>query len=186
VALRFSPQIAHNFGDQAPLNRFIAMAVLYAATSVAIWLVFRIVASFLDRVKLREFDRQLGAMFGAAKGVLWCVAITFFAVTLSAKARGLVLDSRSGHYIAILLNRADNVMPQELHDVLDPYLHKLERELDPQKQPDTQPQPATIPSGEAIDMRDVLEEKAGEAINALDALEEKGVESAQRELGLPQ
>lgn len=186
VALRFSPQIAHNFGDQAPLNRFIAMAVLYAATSVAIWLVFRIVASFLDRVKLREFDRQLGAMFGAAKGVLWCVAITFFAVTLSAKARGMVLDSRSGHYIAILLNRADNVMPQELHEVLDPYLHKLERELDPEKKPDSQPQPATIPSGDAINSLDALEEKAGDAINSLEALEEKGIESALRELGQPQ
>jgi membrane protein required for colicin V production len=147
VALRFSPQIAHNFGDQAPLNRFIAMFVLYIATSIAIWMVFRIVANFLDRVKLREFDRQLGALFGAAKGVLWCVAITFFAVTLSAKARGLVLDSRSGHYIAVLLDRADRVMPPELHNVLDPYLHKLEQELDPNQQPASQPQPATIPGG---------------------------------------
>ncbi|MEX2111760.1 MAG: CvpA family protein [Pirellulales bacterium] len=151
VALRFSPQIAHNFGDQAPLNRFIAMFVLYVATSVGIWLVFRIVANFLDRVKLREFDRQLGALVGAAKGVLLCVAITFFAVTLSAKARGLVLDSRSGHYIAILLARADTVMPQELHDVLDPYLQKLEKELDPQQRPETQPQPATIPAGELLE-----------------------------------
>ncbi len=151
VALRFSPQIAHNFGDQAPLNRFIAMFVLYAGTSIAIWLAFRVVANFLDRVKLREFDRQLGALFGAAKGVLWCVAITFFAVTLSAKARGLVLDSRSGHYIAVLLDRADRVMPPELHHVLDPYLHKLEQELDPSQQPDSQPQPATIPGGISLE-----------------------------------
>ncbi len=150
VALRFSPQIAHNFGEQAPLNRFIAMLVLYVATSVGIWLVFRIVANFLDRVKLREFDRQLGAMFGAAKGVLLCVAITFFAVTLSAKARGLVLDSRSGHYIAILLARADAVMPRELHEVLDPYLQKLEQELDPKQRPESQPQPAAIPAGDVF------------------------------------
>ncbi len=123
------------------------MFVLYIATSIAIWMVFRIVANFLDRVKLREFDRQLGALFGAAKGILWCVAITFFAVTLSAKARGLVLDSRSGKYIAVLLDRADRVMPPELHHVLDPYLHKLEHELDPNQQPESQPQPATIPGG---------------------------------------
>lgn len=144
VALRFSPQIAHYFGDQAPLNRFIAMLVLYVGTSIAIWLAFRVVARFLDRMRLREFDRQMGALFGLAKGVLLCVAITFFAVTLSAKGRALVLNARSGRYIAVLLDRADTVMPSELHDVLGPYLHKLEHELDP----NAEPAHATIPDGE--------------------------------------
>jgi membrane protein required for colicin V production len=141
VALRFSPQLAHHFGQQAPLNRFIAMFVLYACTSIAIWLVFRIVAGFLNRMRLKEFDRQMGAVFGLAKGVLLCVAITFFAVTLSAKARELVLQSRSGHYIAVLLDRADGVMPQELHDVLGPYLHKLENELEPGQRPERATEP---------------------------------------------
>jgi membrane protein required for colicin V production len=140
IALRFSAQVAPHFGQQAPLNRFIAMAVLYAATSLVIWVAFWIVAGFINRVRLREFDRQMGALFGAAKGVLVCVAITFFAVTLSTKARTAVLHSRSGYYIALLLNRADAVMPKELHDVLDPYLDKLERELDPA----TAPQPAVV------------------------------------------
>jgi membrane protein required for colicin V production len=133
VALRFSEQLAPRFGQQAPLNRFIAMFVLYMATSLLIWLIFRIVAGFINRVRLREFDRQMGAMFGAAKGVLLCVAITFFAVTLSEKAREKVMHSRSGYMIARLLDRADGVMPRELHDVLDPYLNKLEEHLDPNR-----------------------------------------------------
>jgi membrane protein required for colicin V production len=140
VALRFSGRLAPYFGQQAPLNRFIAMFVLYAATSLVIWLLFQVVAGFLNRVRLKEFDRQMGAVFGAAKGVLVCVAITFFAVTLSTNSRTAVLHSRSGYYIALLLNRADAVMPKELHDVLDPYLDKLERELDPT----TAPQPAVV------------------------------------------
>src|SRR5262249_8486767 len=86
-ALKVSDQTAHFFGQQAPLNRFLAMLVLYVSTSLIIWLAFRLVANFINRVKLREFDHQMGALFGAAKGVLWCVAITFFAVTLSTKAR---------------------------------------------------------------------------------------------------
>jgi membrane protein required for colicin V production len=143
VALRFSTQLAPHFGQQAPLNRFIAMAVLYLGTSLAIWMMFRFVAGFINRVRLKEFDRQMGALFGAAKGVLWCVAITFFAVTLSAKARTAVLDSQSGYYIALLLDRADSVMPKELHDVLVPYLNKLERELDPAKKP----HPTAAPTG---------------------------------------
>jgi membrane protein required for colicin V production len=137
VALRFSEQLAPRFGQQAPLNRFVAMFVLYMATSLAIWLAFRIVAGFIDRVRLREFDRQMGALFGAAKGVLLCVAITFFAVTLSARAREAVLDSRSGYMIARLLDRAHGVMPRELHGVLSPYLNKLGEELEPSQAPRT-------------------------------------------------
>ncbi len=144
VSLRFSAQLAPRFGQQAPLNRFIAMFVLFAGTSLVIWLLFRVVAGFLNRMRLKEFDRQMGALFGAAKGVLFCVAITFFAVTLSAKARTAVLNSRSGFYIAVLLDRADGVMPRELHEVLDPYLKKLEQELDPTKKPPGgEPQPTT-------------------------------------------
>jgi membrane protein required for colicin V production len=148
VALRFSEQLAPRFGAQAPLNRFIAMAVLYAGTSIAIWLLFRMVAGIIDRVKLKEFDRQMGAMFGAAKGILLCVAITFFAVTLSGQAREMVLQSRSGHYIALFLDRAEGVMPRELHQVLDPYLHKLEKGLDPGSNPAGEPAtvPVTIPT----------------------------------------
>lgn len=144
IALKFSAPLAHYFGQQAPLNRFIAMFALYLGTSMTIWLVFRIVAGFLNRVRLQEFDRQMGALFGAAKGVLLCVAITFFAVTLSTKARSAVLNSRSGFYIAVLLNRADAVMPKELHDVLDPYLDKLEQGLNPHNEPPAPPQPATV------------------------------------------
>ncbi len=147
VALKFSAPLAHHFGQQAPLNRFLAMFVLFAGTSLAIWLVFRLVAGFINRVRLREFDRQMGALFGAAKGVLLCVAITFFAVTLSAPARAAVLKSRSGYYIAVLLDRADGVMPQELHEVLDPYLKQLEKELDPTKHP--QPEGTTEPPQKA-------------------------------------
>lgn len=135
VALKFSERLAPHFGQQAPLNRFIAMFVLYMATSLAIWLLFRIVAGFINRVRLREFDRQMGALFGAAKGVLWCVAITFFAVTLSERARSAVLDSRSGYMIARLLDRADGLMPRELHGVLEPYLDKFEQELNRQEEP---------------------------------------------------
>jgi len=131
VALRFSNQLAPYLSDQAPWNRFEAMLILYAGVSLLTWLAFRIVSGFIDRVKLKEFDRQLGALVGAAKGVLLCVAITFFAVTLSTRARDSILHSRSGYYISLLLSRADAVMPKEIHHVLDPYLDKLERELDP-------------------------------------------------------
>lgn len=135
VALKFREPLAPLFGQQAPLNGFIAMLVLYVGTSLAIWVAFRMVAGVIDRVKLREFDHQLGALLGLAKGVLLCAAITFFAVTLSASLRETVMQSRSGYYIAVLMDRAHAIMPDELHDLLEPYIHQLDERLGPDHPP---------------------------------------------------
>jgi len=131
VALRLSGPLAPYISRHEPWNRFIAMLILYLVTSLAIWMLFRLVASFIDRVELREFDRQMGALFGLLKGVLLCLVITFFAVTLSEGARQSILKSRSGYYIALLIHRATPAMPQEVRDVLGKYIEQLDRKLDP-------------------------------------------------------
>jgi membrane protein required for colicin V production len=142
AALRFSTQLAPVFGDHAPLNRFAAMLAIYIATSFVIWMVFRLVAQVIDRVKLESFDRQLGGMIGFAKGVLLCVAITFFAVTLLPQPQGeAIVASRAGRYIVVLLNKAQDVVPPELNQVIDPYLHKIEERIsgsNPPQGPDLQ------------------------------------------------
>jgi membrane protein required for colicin V production len=139
AALRFSEQLAPTFGDQAPLNRFIAMLVIYVVTSFIIWTLFRLVSGAIDKVRLESFDRQLGAMFGLAKGVLLCVAITFFAVTLLPPAQGeAIVASQSGRYIVALLDKSHSVFPPEIHQVVDPYLDKIEQRLNPNFQPQGQ------------------------------------------------
>jgi membrane protein required for colicin V production len=136
AALRFSAQLAPVFGESAPLNRFVAMLVIYVVTSFVIWTLFRLVSGVIDKVRLESFDRQLGAMFGFAKGVLLCVAITFFAVTLLPPAQGeAIVSSQSGRYIVALLDKSHSVFPPEIHQVVDPYLHKIEQRLNPDFQP---------------------------------------------------
>lgn len=131
VAVHFSGPLAPLFSAREPWNRFIAMLVLYLVTSLGIWLVFRLVAGMIDRVRLKEFDRQIGALFGLAKGVLLCVVITFFVVTLSESARQKVLGSYSGRYIAVLIKNATPVLPEEVTSVLGEYIDELDRKLDP-------------------------------------------------------
>ena len=147
--LRWSEPAAHYFGKPSPWDRFLAMLVLYAVSSLIVWSLFRYVRTWINRVQLKGFDHQLGALLGAAKGVLWCIGITFFAITLSPTARDQILHSRSGYYIAVLLNRADPVIPTELHEMLDPYLKKLENELAPaasQSTADTDPPRPPVPA----------------------------------------
>jgi membrane protein required for colicin V production len=146
AALRFSAQLAPVFGDHAPLNRFVAMLAIYVGVSFVIWMLFRLVSGIIDQVRLESFDRQLGAMFGLAKGVLLCVAITFFAVTLLPQPQGeAIVASQSGRYIVALLDKSHSVFPTEIHQVIDPYLNKIEEKLNPAFQQHGQAQPAGWP-----------------------------------------
>jgi membrane protein required for colicin V production len=154
VALRFADRLAPLVSQQAPLNKFLAMLIIYGLTSLAIWLVFRVVAGFIDQVKLKEFDRQMGAMVGFAKGVLLCIAITFFAVSLTAEPqRERIIASRSGHYIVQVLDKADTVAPPEIKQVIGPYIDKINQRLDPNYRPD--------PQQDFRDLRQYFEQQTG-------------------------
>ncbi len=128
VALRFSGSLAPYLSDQdwAP---FAAMLILYLATSLAIWLLFRLVAGAIDRLKLKEFDHQIGGLFGLAKGIALCVVITFFAVTLSESARQSVIQTRSGRAVSLLIRQGKPLMPEKARALVGKYLDDLDRKL---------------------------------------------------------
>jgi membrane protein required for colicin V production len=119
------------FGQTAPWNRFAAMLTIYIVTGIIIWMGFRVISETIERIKLKDFDRQLGALFGLIKGVIFCVLITFFVVTLMPTYREQVINTRSGRYVAKLLNKADAIMPPELQTVLEPYLKRFEENMQP-------------------------------------------------------
>jgi membrane protein required for colicin V production len=131
VAHRFSPQLAPVFGAQAPLNRLLAMLVLFLSCALAIWLLFGMVGRVVEQVRLRSFDRQMGALVGAVQGVFLCIVVTFFVVTMSESARSVVVASRSGQYIGTVLEWAHPFVPEDLHRVLHPYYEQLREHLDP-------------------------------------------------------
>jgi membrane protein required for colicin V production len=139
VAVHSSAAIAPYFPGQEPWNRFLAMLVLYVVTAGAIWILFRLVSNVIDRVKLKEFDRQLGATFGLAKGALYCVVITFFMVTLSEPGRQLVLESRSGDLIARGIRNANPILPEDVRKYLGEYIDELDKGLHTPPQPTPQP-----------------------------------------------
>ncbi len=126
VALEFRQPVARLIDAAPPWNSFVAMLILFAGTSLVIWIVFRLLANFIDRIKLKEFDRQIGAIVGLGKGIVLCVIITLFGVTLLGESqRERIVNSYSGYYIAVLLQKATPVMPDEIRDVLSPYTDDL-------------------------------------------------------------
>ncbi|MEO1497785.1 MAG: CvpA family protein [Planctomycetota bacterium] len=131
VATRYADQLAPSITFvNPPANKFAAMLIIYAGCALAVWMLFRVVRGAIDSVKMEGFDHQMGAIIGFARGVLWCVAVTFFAVTLLPPSfKQQIIGSQSGRYIARLLDEADSVFPPEVHQVIGPYLDRLESEL---------------------------------------------------------
>jgi len=179
VAMNFRGDVAKLIDATPPWNTFLAMLILYIGTSFLIWVGFRYVSNVLDRLKLKEFDRQLGGLLGFAKGAPFCIIITLFAMTLLGDAhRRTIVQSRSGYYIAVVLDKSHQVMPSELHDVLHPYVHKLDERVDhtghdhdhaDDHHADDTPPTARIGLGgveiiPADDLLDVLERRAGDVL----------------------
>ncbi len=123
MSLALAPYI----GVEPPLNRWIAMFALYAIFSFVAFGAARLIREWLDAVKFTEYDRHLGAVFGFVKGAVFALFVTFFTVTLSANFREHALHSQSGRAAAIVMDRLHPVMPVELHDVLEPYIHQLDQ-----------------------------------------------------------
>src|SRR4051812_34398927 len=139
ASLKFSDQLAplatSMFGVQPPLNKCVAMLAIYIATSFVVWMLFRMVSGAIDKIRLESFDKQMGGTLGFAEGICMCVVITFFVVMLWPAQREAIVASQSGHYIVVLLDKANSIFPPEIHQVVDPYLQKLQEQLNPNFQP---------------------------------------------------
>ena len=158
VALRFGGPLSPFFGQQAPWNRFTAMLALYAATSIGVWLVFRVISGAINAIHLSAFDHQLGLLLGLAKGALLCVVITFFAVTLAPAYRNQIVASKSGRLVAELIVRADTYLPKELHDTVDPFVKQFEQQFQQTPgMPSAQSSGGTAVAGQVSPFKAILE-----------------------------
>lgn len=130
VAYNFREPLSQSIHAEPPWNRFLAMLILFIGTSLVIWVAFRMVSNTIDRLRLKEFDRQIGAMFGLAKGGLYCILMTMFGVTLLGDSiREKIVVSRSGHYIASVLDRSEAIIPEEFQEVVGPYLQRFDQKF---------------------------------------------------------
>lgn len=130
VALNFRTPLSQIIKTDPPWNVFVSMLILFLGTSLVVWLCFNFVSQAIEKMKLKEFDRQVGAILGLAKGVILCVLITLFSMSLlDQQRRQAIINSRSGMYISQLLAKADAIMPREIRQVLAPYVDGLEQNM---------------------------------------------------------
>jgi len=111
---------------EPPLNRWIAMFLLYVGFSFVCFAAARVLRDFIEKARFEAFDTHLGAAFGLLKGVAFSLVLTFFVVTISESQRSTILNSYSGYASAVIMDALHPVMPAGLHDVLEPYIHRLD------------------------------------------------------------
>jgi membrane protein required for colicin V production len=131
VAMNFYQPVAQMINTDEPWNKFLAMLILYIGSSLAIWVTFGFVRSFIEKMALKDFDRHVGALLGAVKGALLCILITIFGVTLLGETQTrTICNSRSGGYIAKAINRLVGFVPPEIHTVVGPYIDRFHDAMD--------------------------------------------------------
>lgn len=106
-----APSIEPMLAVDEPLRHWIAMAIVYLGLCLGSFVAASILTSWLERMKLRDFDRHLGALLGLLKGVIICMTVMFFALTLSESTRSTVAPSRSAYLAARLLYHLDPLIP---------------------------------------------------------------------------
>lgn len=128
VAMPMSVTMAHYFGPP-PLNRLFALVTIYLLVSMIVYLMIRTFREGVEKAKLTEFDRHLGAIMGGVKGILLTLAVTCVLLIYFPQMRDVILKSESSSIAAKLISTVYPILPKAMHTILDPYLKQLDQQL---------------------------------------------------------
>ena len=130
AAYRFRDQVAQYVQAEPPFNRIAAMLIIFVASSLIIWLAYAYVTRSLEKAELNGFNRQMGALVGAVLGILLCMVVTMFSVSLLGQdAHDSIHHSKFGPYVLRGISTVHMVVPEELSASLDPHFDKFYQQL---------------------------------------------------------
>ena len=137
VAVTFPDMLVPYISAEAPFNRFAAMLILFVGTSLIVWTIFASVSKSLKKMELKGFDRQAGALLGAAKGAILCMVVTMFSLSLLGdSARNAISESKSGYYVASGINQLPAILPDDMYQYVHNYVENFRNNIgDIQKNP---------------------------------------------------
>ena len=132
VAISFEKSLADLLTVvDSPWNSYIAMILLYLGTSLGIWFLFACSARFIEKLELKGFDRQMGAIIGVVNGILVCCVLTLFASMCgNEKLDTSLTRSKSAPYINHVLNQIRPLIPEKYSETVNPHFDHLQEILD--------------------------------------------------------
>jgi uncharacterized membrane protein required for colicin V production len=128
VAMPMSVTMAQYFGPP-PLNRLFALVAIYILVSITVYLLVRSFRDGVDKAKLTEVDRHLGAIMGGIKGILVTLVATCALLIYFPQMREVILASESSSIASKVISRVYPLLPKAMQSILDPYLKQLDDQL---------------------------------------------------------
>ncbi|MEL7499345.1 MAG: CvpA family protein [Planctomycetota bacterium] len=130
VSINFREPVAQYIQASEPWNKIGAMLILFIGCSLLIWVVYAWVTKSMERMELKSFDRQIGALVGGVTGVLLCMAITMFSVSLMGdQAHEAIHDSKLGPHVVRGIQQVHSILPPEVAARFDQYVDHFEAGL---------------------------------------------------------
>ena len=106
-----APRIEPMIGVAPPLKQWLAMLAVYVGLCGVSFVVAGMLSSWMAKAKIIDFDKHLGGILGFVKGVIICMTIMFFAITMSVPMRNTVSQTYSGYAAAIILHNSRHLIP---------------------------------------------------------------------------
>jgi membrane protein required for colicin V production len=126
---QFSVALAPMLKIEPPLSRWVSIFILYIVSSLIAYGLASGLRKGLEKVRFEDYDEHLGGIFGAVKGAVFCIVLTFFGVTLSASVKESIMTSFTGYASAWFLMQVEPVLPEEFKNVIAPYVSNLTPEM---------------------------------------------------------
>ena len=89
-----------------------SMVITFIVTALAIRLASNFIKQIVSFAGLKEFDRQMGALFGLCKGLLLCFMVAFLAVVASEKSRAVVENAKTGPFFVKSVAYVQDKLPE--------------------------------------------------------------------------
>ena len=106
-----APKIEPLISVAPPLKQWLAMLAVYVGLCGVSFVVAGMLSSWMAKAKIIDFDKHLGGILGFIKGVIICMTIMFFAITMSIPMRDIVSQTYSGYAAAIILHNSRHLIP---------------------------------------------------------------------------
>ena len=106
-----APAIEPMIGVDPPLKQWLAMLAVYVGLCGVSFVVAGILSSWMAKARIIDFDRHLGGILGFVKGVVICMTVMFFAITMSPPMRSIVSQTYSGYAAATILHNSRHLIP---------------------------------------------------------------------------
>ena len=106
-----APAIEPMIGVDPPLKQWLAMLAVYVGLCGVSFVVAGMLSNWMAKAKIIDFDKHLGGILGFVKGVVICMTIMFFAITMSPAMRQIVSLTYSGYAAAHILDKSQYLIP---------------------------------------------------------------------------